>query len=325
MWRPACAAFVGALVLSLVVVWPGAGPAAARSRATVCGDGVRRASDRERGTPVLFVHGFAGAPADFRRRIDDRPSMLDVIGRIPGAVTYTFDYSDESLEWVAAPAIGRRLAEAIACLSAEHARKVTVVAHSMGGLATRQAQGEVVDGRRSGDSLARVVTVGTPFRGAQLLGFGGGFAADVANKLIETALRACSTDFARRPERSFCSLLGATETAAVQGMIPGSDQLRALPPWGEQVRIVPIAAGIDIGFDGPFGFSESFSAGDFAVSVHSATADASPGVRPFVAKCTASLFGIVDAIDDSPCSHANEVANRRIIRKVRDAIRRSVR
>jgi hypothetical protein len=86
-----------------------------------------------------------------------------------------------------------------------------------------------------------------------------------------------------------------------------------------------MAAEIEIGVGGPFGFSESFSVGDFAVSVRSATADASPGVRPFVARCHASLFGIVDAIDDSPCSHANELANRRIIRHVRETVQRGVR
>jgi pimeloyl-ACP methyl ester carboxylesterase len=273
---------------------------------------------------VLFVHGFAGHPSDFRQRIDDRPSMLDAITDVEGVVAYTFDYSAVSLEWVTDPAIGRRLAEAIACLADEHDQRVTVVAHSMGGLATRQAQGERVDRRPVADSLARVITIGTPFEGAQLLGFGGGFLGEVAAELIDAALGACHTDFAQRPDRSVCGLLGATETAAVQGMFPDSDELAALPRWGEHVRIIPMTAEVEVGVSGPFGLSESFSAGDFAVSVASATAGASRGVRPFVATCHASLFGIVDAIDDSPCSHANELANRRIIRRVRDAVRRGI-
>ena len=329
MWHRALAGLLLVAAVSPVGIAPASGSSPSR-----CGDAVRRVSERHHGTPVLFVHGFAGEPSDFRRRLGDRPSMLDAVGGVDGAVTYTFDYSDHSLEWVTDPPIGERLGQAIACLAKRHSRPVTVVAHSMGGLATRQAQGGVVDGRPVSESLAQVVTVGTPFRGAQLLGFGGGVAGDVAAELIDTALRACSTDLARRPaqvvptqrrpERTFCSLLGATETAAVQGMIPDSAQLRALPPWGEQVSIVPIAADIDVGVGGPFGLSETFSVGDFAVSVPSATADASPGVRPFVAGCRASLLGIVDAIDDSPCSHANELANRRIVRHVRDAVRRSL-
>ncbi len=306
----------------------------ASRRRTECGSAVRRVSQARTGTPVLLVHGFAGGPSDFRRRLADRPSMIDAIDAVDGAAAYTFDYSRRSLEWVTDPAIGARLGEAIACLAGVHDEPVTVVAHSMGGLATRQAQGTVVDGRPVADSIARVVTIGTPFEGAQLLGFGGGFAGDVAAELIDTALRACSTDLARRPtdtfrprrapQRSFCGLLGATETAAVQGMIPDSAELAALPPWSDAVRVVPIAADVVVGVDGPFGFSESFSAGDFAVAVPSAVADASPGVRPFVARCHASLFGLVAAIDDSPCSHANELANRRIIRHVREAVRRSV-
>jgi triacylglycerol lipase len=324
MWRRALG---GLLLVAASMSLPAVSGAASRtgSHPSGCGDAVRRVSDRSESTPVLFVHGFAGDPSDFRRRLAGRSSMLDAVGELDGVTVYTFDYSDRSLEWVTDPAIGPPLGVAIACLAGRHDQRVTVVAHSMGGLATREAQGETVDGRRVSDSLARVVTVGTPFEGAQLLGFGGGLAGEIAAELIDTALEACSTDFARRPDRSFCSLLGATETAAVQGMIPDSDELAALPDWGEAVRIVPMAGEIDVGVAGPFGLSESFSAGDFAVSVASATADASRGVRPFVASCHASLFGIVDAIDDSPCSHANEVANRRIVRHVRDAVRRGVR
>jgi pimeloyl-ACP methyl ester carboxylesterase len=327
---------VAAIVAVSALLAPGAvGAGVLPSRANECGDAVRRVSDRDAGTPVLFVHGFAGGPSDFRRELDGNSSMLDAIGGLDGAVTYAFDYSDRSLEWVTDPAIGKRLGRAIVCLADTHEAPVTVVAHSMGGLATRQAQGGTVDGRPVSDSLAHVVTIGTPFRGAQLLGFGGGLAGDIAAELIDTALRVCSTDFnrrdvetvlpRRRPSRTFCGLLGATETSAVQGMIPDSAELEALPEWRRGVRIVPMAAEIEISVGGPFGFSESFSVGDFAVSVRSATADASPGVRPFVARCHASLFGIVDAIDDSPCSHANELANRRIIRHVRETVQRGVR
>ncbi len=333
-WRTLVGAFAAALLL-ITTAAPSAARSDSKKHRSACGESVRRISSGARGVPVLFVHGFAGEPSDFRRRLGDWPTMIEAVGRIDGAVTYTFDYSDHSLEWVTDPAIGEQLGRAIVCLAQVHDEPVTVVAHSMGGLATRQAQGGVVDARAVSESLARVVTVGTPFRGAQLLGFGGGVVGDIAAELIKTALRACSVDFARlpaqrvatqrRPDRTFCGLLGATETAAVQGMIPDSGQLRELPVWGDGVRIIPVAAEIDVGVGGPFGLSESFSVGDFAVSVPSATADASRGVRPFVAHCHASLFGIVDAIDRSPCSHANELANRRIVRRVRQAVERGVR
>jgi len=314
------------VLVAAVSLVAAAAPVGAHGRSVNCGPAVRRTSSRTEGAPVLFVHGFAGAPSDFRRTLGGRPSMLDVISRARGVVTYTFDYSDHSLEWVTDPAIGDALAQAIVCLAEAHDERVTVIAHSMGGLATKQAQGLTVDGARVSRSLRRVITIGTPLRGAQILGFGGGVVGEIASELIAAALGACRAEIslARAPDRSFCGLLSATETAAVQGMIPRSDELRALARWGRRVRVVPMAADIQLGVDAPFGLGGTFSVGDLAVSVSSATADASPGVRPFVARCHASLFDLVEAIDDSPCSHANEVANRRIVRHVRDVLRRSL-
>ena len=309
---------VAALVAGPVVAAP---PASADTHPSGCGVGVRRVSRATRGTPVLLVHGFAGGPSDFRRRIDGNASMLGAIRDLPGVVAYTFDYSQHSLDWVTAPAIGEALGRAIVCLADHHGRPITVVAHSMGGLATRQAQGQVVGGKPVAASLDRVITVGTPFRGTQLLGFAGGSGGDVLREVVGAALRACDTNVTRRPGRSFCDLLGASETAAVQGMIPGSHQLDALPRWSPHVRIAPIAAEIEVGVGGPLGFASQFAVGDFAVSVASATADSSPGIPRFVATCHASLFGLLDALDGSPCSHANELANRRIIHRVRQLVR----
>jgi triacylglycerol lipase len=319
MRAPALASVVAlALVAGLVIP---ARFASATTHPSGCGAGVRRVSSATRGAPVLFVHGFAGGPSDFRRRINGNVSMLEAVRDLPGVAAYTFDYSRHSLDWVTAPAIGEALGRAIVCLADHHGRPVTVVAHSMGGLATRQAQGQVVGGRPVAASLDRVITVGTPFQGTQLLGFADGPGGDVLREVVSTALRACDTDVTHRPGRSFCDLLGASETAAVQGMIPGSAQLAALPPWSPHVRIAPIAADIEIGIDAPFGFSEQFAVGDFAVSVASATADSSAGTPRFVATCHAPLFGLVEALDGSPCSHANELANRRIIHRVSRLVR----
>jgi len=316
------------LVILVLVVASGArGDATVgsdRGAPTACGDGVRRVSGSRIGVPVLLVHGFAGAPSDFRRRLEGRPSMLAEVRDVDGTVVYTFDYSAHALDWVTSPDVGPALARAIVCLAAGHGAPVTVIAHSMGGLAAREAQGGVVDGRRVAASLGAVITVGTPFRGTQLLGFADGPGGDVLTGVVGTALRACGRDLSRRPGRSLCDLLGASETAAVQGMIPGSAQLRALPRWAAGVRIVPMAADIEVGIDGPFGISEELSVGDVAVSVDSALADASRGSRPFVATCRSSLFGLLGAIDASPCSHANELANRRIVHQVRDRVTRAV-
>jgi pimeloyl-ACP methyl ester carboxylesterase len=303
---------------------PHASAGAERARPSGCGEKVRRVSSAEHGMPVLFVHGFAGAPSDFRRRLGDTPSMLDAVRELHGVVAYTFDYSEHALEWVTHPGIGRALAEAIVCLRSVQHAPVTIVAHSMGGLAAREAQGGVVRGKSVARSIARVITVGTPFEGAQLLGFADGPAGEVLSTVIRTTLDVCDTEVSARPDRTLCNLLGATETAAVQGMIPGSAQLAALPRWADGLVIAPIAADIEVGIDGPFGFSERFSVGDLAVSADSALADASPGSGTFVAGCRASFLGLIDAIDSSPCSHANELANRRIVREVRHRVERAV-
>jgi pimeloyl-ACP methyl ester carboxylesterase len=320
-------AALGAIALAAIELVGLGGAPMASAAPTVCGDGVRRVSVATKGAPVLLVHGFGGAPSDFRRRPDGHLGMhLGMEGALrdlDGVVVSTFDYSAHSLEWVTDPDIGAALGRAVVCLAREQGMPVTIVAHSMGGLAARAAQGTVVDGRPVADSLGTVITVGTPFRGTQLLGFADGPAGDVFAGVLDTAGRACATDVGRRPRRSVCDLLGAANTAAVRAMIPGSDPLRNLPRWADGVRIVPMAADIEAGIEGPLGFSEQFSIGDFAVSVGSARADASPGTRVFVARCHASLLALVRAIDASPCSHANELANRRIIREVRDRVARA--
>ncbi len=296
-----------------------------------CGSAVARVGPggtRGATTPVLLVHGFAGRPTDFRRTLNGYPNLLDTVRALPGAAVFTFDYSAHSLEWVTDPAIGPALARAIDCLSIAYARPVIVVAHSMGGLAAQYAQGQVLGGRSVASRLAGVIAIGTPFDGAQFLGVDGGPSAFVFDRLRDAALGVCDDPISARPRRSFCDLIGATDTQAVRAMRRGSPKLRALPDWNPRVRIVAMAG--DVVFSvGAFGANQDIGIGDVAVGVDSATAGASPGTRPFVARCRESLVDVIDVFDASPCAHANEVANRRIVEqvgdRVRDALRRSVR
>jgi len=274
--------------------------------------------------PVLFVHGFAGGPSNFRAANDGRPSVVESVGRVRGVATYTFNYSAHSLAWVTDPAIGPALAQAIACVADRHGRRVVVVAHSMGGLAAQFAQGETIDGQPVAGRIARIITVGTPFEGAQLLSFASGAGGVIFKEISDAALSTCDREDRQRRARTFCGLLGTTETPAVQAMIPGSESLDALPPWQPHLARYPIAGDIDV-TAGVFGLEQVFGVGDLAVSVDSAVADASPGVSPFVAVCNSSLLDLISAIDDSPCSHTNELANRRIERRVRDLVRDAVR
>ncbi len=240
------------------------------------------------------------------------------MGDLPDVATYTFDYSDHSLAWVTDPAIGPALAAAIACIAGEHDRKVVTVAHSMGGLAVQFAQGQTVGGRPVAERLRDVITVGTPFDGAQLLAFASGAGGVVFHWISDAARGTCDEQARQRHARDFCGLLGTTETPAVRAMIPGSVELDALPAWQPGVVRHPIAGDIDVTV-GVFGLEQVLGLGDLAVSVDSAVAGASRGVQPFVAGCHSGLLDVFAAIDDSPCSHTNQLANRRVERHVRRA------
>lgn len=276
----------------------------------------RESSGVRSGTPVLFVHGFTGRPGNFRATRGGRPSMLETVARIPGAVAYTFDYSPSATQWVTDPAIGPALADAITCLARVAGRRVVVVAHSMGGLATRFAQGQVVDGAPVADSLAHVVTVGTPTRGVLLLDFANG---DISNDIVQTVVDAAGelcADPGEEERPRLCELFDAANAPAVTAMAPGSPELAALPAWGRGVVVDPIAADIELRLS-VLGFGTTISLGDIVATVSSATAGPSRGRRPVVVVCRDGLLDLAEVVDESACSHANELANRRVIAAVR--------
>jgi pimeloyl-ACP methyl ester carboxylesterase len=313
------------VALALVAVVPAAPAASAgRERLPRQCDGAVRARETDEahlrgGTPVLFVHGFTGRPGDFRKTRDGRASMLETVAGIPGAVPYTFDYSDDSTEWVTDPAIGPALGGAIACLANASGKRVVVVAHSMGGLATRFAQGQVVDGEPVTDSLAHVVTVGTPTRGVLLLDFTNG---DISNEIVQTAVDAASElceDPGEEERPRLCELFDAANAPAVTAMAPGSAELEALPAWGPAVVVDPIAADIKLRLS-VLGFGTTVSLGDIVATVGSATADPSRGRQPVVVACRHGIVDLAEVVDESRCSHANELANRRVIEAVRGRV-----
>ena len=127
----------------------------------------------------------------------------------------------------------------------------------------------------------------------------------------------------KRPTRAICDLLGAEGTPAVQGLVPGSSALAALPAWDPRLVVHAVAANLTL-YISVLGVEQSFGVGDIVVSVDSATASASKGEPPFVVNCRSTLDGAVDAINDSPCAHGNELSNRRIVRDVRDQVKRAL-
>jgi pimeloyl-ACP methyl ester carboxylesterase len=252
--------------------------------------------------------------------------MLQAVEALSGIAVYTFDYSGRASQWVTNQNIGPALAQSIRCLAIESGHKVMVVAHSMGGLATRLAQGQVVDGRAVSDSLSRVVTIGTPTRGVILLSFTNN---GISNRIVQTAVdavgKACGKPAAKnKKRRRLCELLDAANAPAVTAMAPGSAQLAALPAWGAGVIVHPIAASLRLRIS-TFGFGTTVSLGDIVATVGSATADASPGEHALEVRCPVELDNLVNVVDRSPCSHTNELSNHRIIDAVVAQVRIAVR
>jgi len=217
--------------------------------------------------PVLFVHGFNSSSQTWTRPATttwttydrtDNASAVELVGGIDGALPVLFDYRDRALEWVDDPAIGPALADVIECLSRESGNKVIVIAHSMGGLATRFALGDPVVAAE----VSMVITLGTPNLGS----FGphivnglddfaatadrwnrtaernGSPAVAAVSEAFSAQYRAwlslrenCAQQIARRPVAQICGeltpLVAAMDSPAGRGLAAGSHELDMLPVW----------------------------------------------------------------------------------------------
>jgi len=299
-------------------------PTSLRQLPTKCGKATRAHESTHGHVPVLFVHGFLGTASNWRRSLHGNPSMLATVAEIPGAAVYTFDYHKDASKWVTDQAIGPALAKSIRCLGRAAGQKVVVVAHSMGGLATRVAQGQVIDGHAVSDALARVVTIGTPTRGVILLAFTNDrISKFVVEHFVDALGKACDKPPPRKHKR-LCELLDDANAPATKAMAPDSPQLGALPAWAPGVVVHPIAADMRLRVS-VFGLGTTVSIGDIVATVASATADASPGQTPRVVHCKIELTDLVNVIDRSPCAHTNEIANRRVIAAVAKQVRIAIR
>lgn len=134
--------------------------------------------------PVLLVHGLGGSNEGWE-------SFLRAYERDPGwrgaFKPYTFRYSTDAAEVNAdpaaprsIPALGGALRDAMQAFYDRPAasphfgfggKRVVVLAHSMGGLVARSMMQEHAfrDGRRGGEKVLRLVTLGTPHHGSPLM------------------------------------------------------------------------------------------------------------------------------------------------------------
>lgn len=115
------------------------------------------------GTPVILIHGFEEGPSIW-------DTLYPEIYDMPGTWATVFSYAGwPATQWVTNPAVGPEFADYIRCVAqASKASggpgKVIIVAHSMGGLATRWAA------TKGGVSqyIGSVITIGTPNTGSFL-------------------------------------------------------------------------------------------------------------------------------------------------------------
>lgn len=120
-------------------------------------------------TAVVLTHGLFSKGDSWKSGGD--ASMYAKLKKMPGVYVETFDYEDTNTAWVTSDNIGPRLARRIACLAA-HSRenkglgKVVGVGHSMGGRAFEFAAAQTVNGRKTSEDLAQIVTIATPYQGS---------------------------------------------------------------------------------------------------------------------------------------------------------------
>ncbi|OOB91879.1 hypothetical protein B0T42_03850 [Rathayibacter sp. VKM Ac-2630] len=237
-------------------------------------------------------------------------SVIGTLQDIEGSVVYTFDYRDLSARWVTDPGISDALASSLACLVTATGNRAIVVAHSMGGLAARQALSQEVDGVSVESLVSDVITFGTPNTGSDLaarLGeviesTGSVSPAVVAglepqsrlgfSALLASCGEAASEDAARAGECTGMPMIDALSSQAGIAMRTGSSELSRLPPWPAGVHVVALAGDIRVTLVSVLGArTRDLDLGDVIVGARSAEA----GVDEYeVSTCRYTLMSLPD-------------------------------
>jgi hypothetical protein len=281
-----------------------------------------------RATPVLFVPGMGSQPTKFTT--GGSASLASAVGRLPHVRISYFDYHSYDLDWVTDPHIGPALARTIACLGDKSQvlggpGKVVVIAHSMGGLALRDAAAQVVAGRSVASRLGLAVTVATPNDGSWVEGVvtsafgdpnatGHGIERLVVDRLLLAARSACASR-AQNPKAlaglaGSCGLLLSPGSPAARAMAPGSAQLAALPPLPQSIPVFAVAGSIRL-VAGLGGISAELPVdlGDLLVQQSSALAEAGrggPGSGSFTDTCSENISRLLSdpaALSRVECEH----------------------
>lgn len=161
--RPSLRALLAAMVLAAASLPAGTATASAGCEQPPQIDAPTGFSASAR--PVVLVHGWDGKGATMQP-IDAALKQAGLPVR-----SYVFDYSSHNTDWAARPTVARCLSQYIAAISAGYRNsggdgKVIVIAHSMGGLATRFAASSQYTSTPIASDLGALITVDTPSLGS---------------------------------------------------------------------------------------------------------------------------------------------------------------
>ncbi|MEV8443269.1 alpha/beta hydrolase [Actinosynnema sp. NPDC051121] len=281
---------------------------------------------RGRYVPIIMVHGWTGSSAHddkregaFSHKIDlstnpsanvraDR-SLIGQLQRVPGAAVYTFDYHEHSARWIDDRDIGPALGTAIDCLHRESGEKVIVIAHSMGGLATRYALSPP-EGSRA-DEVSSVITFGTPNTGSLIAMLAAvildvGAAVNGALAVLRLVLAVCGKAASGSLDTgTICDDLDravrAADSDGGRALRTGSAELAALEPFPDDVDVHALAGETTfvvprLGWFALPWATERVPTGDLVVTADSATRGADTANMATCAYQLSAVRGLADQI-----------------------------
>jgi hypothetical protein len=202
--------------------------------------------------------------------------MAESLSAMPGvAVDSGFDYGEVNDQWVTNPDISKALAQRIDCLAHRSTvnggpGKVVIVAHSMGGLATRCASSTSCSGGPDiTGKLGEVITLGTPNEGSFLRG------NSVQSGAEQVLLKSLRLNCWALSFLQVCDMRRVWEGPGSTAFTPGSPELNNLPQLPASVPVAALAGQVAVTTQ-LFGRTVTLAgnAGDLVVSVPSAHAAA---------------------------------------------------